>query len=197
MTEAPQRRERQDAVKNRGHILRVAQELFDRFGVETVSMNRIAQEAGVGAGTLYRHFGNKSELCFALIQDRIATFSEELAALVAADEDPRVTFGRMVRSYLRFKESKALLFKGMEEAAAHTGGPKQSPAYHIMRQPFVELFERAARVEGIETPVNPVFHADLLLSALIGDALRYQQEEHHLTTEEFAEGVCRVFYPHG
>ena len=58
MTEQAPRRERQDAVKNRARILETAHDLFARYGVESVSMNRIAQEAEVGAGTLYRHFGS-------------------------------------------------------------------------------------------------------------------------------------------
>lgn len=193
---AAPRRERQDAVKNRSRILAIAQDLFDRYGVEEISMNRIAQEAGVGAGTLYRHFASKSDLCFALIQDRIVAFTGELDALVAAGSNPRETFKQMVLAHLRFKESKAALFKGMEQAAARTGGPKQSPVYHLLRQPFVELFERAARDEAIPHPLNATFRADLLLSVLIGDSLRYQQEEHHLTKEQFADGIVEVYYPH-
>ncbi|MCX5389209.1 TetR/AcrR family transcriptional regulator [Streptomyces sp. NBC_00094] len=70
--------ERSDAARNRLRILIAAQTLFDRDGVESVSMDRIAAEAGVGKGTLFRRFGSKAGLAAALLdaqdsrlQDRI------------------------------------------------------------------------------------------------------------------------------
>ena len=60
---------RSDAVKNRELLLQTASDLFDQLGVEVVSMSQIAQEAGVGKGTLYRHFTNKAEICRTLLDN--------------------------------------------------------------------------------------------------------------------------------
>ncbi len=65
LTEA--RPTRADALKNRAHLLEVARDLFEKQSVEAVSMTAIAEAAGVGKGTLYRHFENKNELCMALL----------------------------------------------------------------------------------------------------------------------------------
>lgn len=64
--------ERSDAARNRLRILTAARALFDREGVESVSMDAIAAEAGVGKGTLFRRFGSKAGLAAALLdtQDR-------------------------------------------------------------------------------------------------------------------------------
>ena len=69
------RKPRTDAQRNRERILEVAKEAFTRYGVST-SLDDIAKEAGVGAGTLYRHFPTRD----ALIEAVYRTEVEKLAA---------------------------------------------------------------------------------------------------------------------
>ena len=61
--------ERADAARNRARILDAAAKLFQRDGVDAVSMDAIAAEAGVGKGTLFRRFGSKAGLAAALLND--------------------------------------------------------------------------------------------------------------------------------
>ncbi|WP_431909955.1 TetR/AcrR family transcriptional regulator [Nonomuraea jabiensis] len=94
-------KERADAARNREKVLAAAARLFAEKGVEAVSMDAVAAAAGVGKGTLFRRFGDKSGLAVALLdarerdlQQRIlsgppplgpgAPASERLAAFVAA-----------------------------------------------------------------------------------------------------------------
>ncbi len=58
---------RADARRNHRLVIEAAAKLFAQYGVEAVSMTQIAQEAGVGKGTLYRNFPNKVSLCYALL----------------------------------------------------------------------------------------------------------------------------------
>jgi AcrR family transcriptional regulator len=74
-TAARERRLRPDALRNRTHILDVAQQHFAEHGV-TGSLDAIAKRAGVGPGTLYRHFPNRDALLDALLTAR----AEELVA---------------------------------------------------------------------------------------------------------------------
>ncbi len=74
-TTARERRPRTDAQRNRAHILDVAERHFAEHGV-TSSLDAIAKRAGVGAGTLYRHFPNRDALLDALLTAR----AEELVA---------------------------------------------------------------------------------------------------------------------
>lgn len=64
------RRERADAARNRAAILRAAAALFAEQGVAEVSMDQIAAAAGVGKGTLFRRFTDKSGLAVALLDER-------------------------------------------------------------------------------------------------------------------------------
>jgi AcrR family transcriptional regulator len=69
------RKPRTDAQRNRERILEVAKQAFTRYGANT-SLDDIAKEAGVGAGTLYRHFPTRD----ALIEAVYRTEVEKLAA---------------------------------------------------------------------------------------------------------------------
>jgi AcrR family transcriptional regulator len=69
------RKPRTDAQRNRERILEVAKEAFSRFGANA-SLDDVAKEAGVGAGTLYRHFPTRD----ALIEAVYRTEVEKLAA---------------------------------------------------------------------------------------------------------------------
>lgn len=60
-SKTPERKPRTDAQRNRERILEVAKGAFTRFGANT-SLDDIAKEAGVGPGTLYRHFATRDAL---------------------------------------------------------------------------------------------------------------------------------------
>ena len=71
-------RERSDAARNRELILAAARRLFDEEGPAAVSMDRVAEEAGVGKGTLYRRFGDRAGLALALLDAREREFQEQV-----------------------------------------------------------------------------------------------------------------------
>jgi AcrR family transcriptional regulator len=86
---AAKRRTRADALQNRGRIVEVAKEAFREFGAEA-SLDEIARQAGVGAGTLYRHFPSRDALIEAVFHAEVeklaeaaAKFSERMAPVEA------------------------------------------------------------------------------------------------------------------
>jgi AcrR family transcriptional regulator len=70
--------ERADAARNREKVLAAAARLFAEKGVEGVSMDAIAAEAGVGKGTLFRRFGDKSGLAVALLDSRESELQQRI-----------------------------------------------------------------------------------------------------------------------
>jgi AcrR family transcriptional regulator len=70
--------ERADARRNRVKILAAAERLFAEHGCDGVSMDAVAAEAGVGKGTLYRRFGDRSGLARAILDQRDREFQEQL-----------------------------------------------------------------------------------------------------------------------
>jgi AcrR family transcriptional regulator len=71
-------RERADAARNRAKVLAAASELFARHGVLNVSMDTIATAAGVGKGTLFRRFGDRSGLALALLDESERQMQERI-----------------------------------------------------------------------------------------------------------------------
>ncbi|GHE45194.1 TetR/AcrR family transcriptional regulator [Streptomyces vinaceus] len=72
----PPPKERADAARNRAAVLEAAARLFAEQGVEAVSMDQVAAAAGVGKGTLFRRFGDKSGLAAALLDARERVLQE-------------------------------------------------------------------------------------------------------------------------
>jgi AcrR family transcriptional regulator len=83
MTERPLRA---DAVRNRRLVLSAAADAFAEQGMD-VSIAEIAQRAGVGKGTVFRHFATKEDLLAAIAYDRFAELIEVAESLLDA-EDP-------------------------------------------------------------------------------------------------------------
>jgi AcrR family transcriptional regulator len=76
---------RSDALRNRAKLVAAARELFARNGV-AVSVEEITHRAGVGMGTLYRHFKTKDELIDAVLEDAFAEILALGERAAAADD---------------------------------------------------------------------------------------------------------------
>jgi len=74
----PRRKARTDALRNRELILEVAKDAFARCGAQT-SLDEIAKQAEVGAGTLYRHFPSREELLKAVYRTEIESWPRHSA----------------------------------------------------------------------------------------------------------------------
>jgi AcrR family transcriptional regulator len=89
---------RADARRNRARILQAARELFASDEPE-VQMDDIARRAGVGVGTVYRHFPDKEALMGELVRERFGLFNERLGEAVADEgADPFEALADVLRA---------------------------------------------------------------------------------------------------
>jgi AcrR family transcriptional regulator len=86
---------RKDAARNRERILEAARDLFSQRGL-SASLNDIAHHAGVGVGTVYRHFPDKDQLVEGLFEQRIEALVTRMEQALA-DPDP----WRALTSFIR------------------------------------------------------------------------------------------------
>ena len=91
---APIRSMRADAIRNREAVIEAARALMATEGLDA-QMDDIARAAGVGVGTVYRHFPTKDDLIFALAEHRFQRLAE-FATEALAEEDPGPAFERFL-----------------------------------------------------------------------------------------------------
>ncbi|MCF3965212.1 TetR/AcrR family transcriptional regulator [Streptomyces fuscigenes] len=103
MPESVNEPSRADAVRNRDRILQVAHEAFAESGA--TSLNAIAKRAGVGAGTLYRHFPTREDLILAVYRRDVLELSRSVSAALAgkAPLDAFRAWFRELAAYVRVK----------------------------------------------------------------------------------------------
>jgi AcrR family transcriptional regulator len=87
----PARPQRADAARNRARVLEVAYETFAAEGLG-VPIDEIARRAGVGAGTVYRHFATKADLFRAVIEDRFSRIVDDGRAVLASGDPGEALF---------------------------------------------------------------------------------------------------------
>lgn len=106
---------RADARRNREKVLRAAQDAFATSGYG-VPLDEIAARAGVGPGTVYRHFPSKEELFAAVVTARVSDLVEE-ARRRSGDADP----GQAFFGFLGLIRQDAAAKRDLPEAIAITG----------------------------------------------------------------------------
>jgi AcrR family transcriptional regulator len=107
---------RADAARNRARVLKVAYETFAAEGL-AVPIDEIARRAGVGAGTVYRHFPTKEDLYCAVIEDRLNRIVEDGRALLASGDPGHALFAFLRSMVLQWGATD----RGLAEALAGLG----------------------------------------------------------------------------
>lgn len=172
---------RADAIKNREKLLRTAADLFEADGVESVSMTQIAQEAGVGKGTLYRHFADKNEICQALLDAEQRDLQERTLAYSRANPDPCTALRWFVGEVARFVDrNDDLLFAGAEAGSASLIA---YPAHRWWRQTIRGLLAR------MDVPGDTDYMADTLYTLLDVNTIRFQRRELGYDLDRILDGL--------
>ncbi|MGC9194822.1 MAG: TetR/AcrR family transcriptional regulator [Syntrophobacteraceae bacterium] len=106
--EAPLLPPRQDAKER---ILEAALEVFSQKGFHTATMDEIAEKAGVGKGTLYRHFETKKKLFAALVRIRLDELEKNSEEVIDANEDVLAMISNYIRIYFQFFDQNQRLYR--------------------------------------------------------------------------------------
>ena len=188
-SEGTPRRLRADAQRNIDSLLEAAKAVFATSGVDAPA-KEIADLAGVGVGTLYRHFPQRSDLVTAVFQREVDACADAAPALTA-EYQPGVALARWLHRYTEFVATKRGLAK-----ALHSGDPAFDalPGYFMRRlEPTLgSLLEAAAASGEIRADITPryLLHAVANLCLPVpGEGIAYSQRMVALLIDGLRYGV--------
>ncbi|QPZ37546.1 TetR/AcrR family transcriptional regulator [Paramicrobacterium chengjingii] len=139
------RAKRADAQRNEVVLLEAAAALFVECGVD-VPVRRIAEKAGVGTGTIYRHFPNRSDLVIAVYRHQVEDCAEAGPRLLGSAESPYAALVEWVDLFVDFLVTKHGLASAMRNDGKGYEGPH---AYFIDRlEPVCGDLLAAAKESG-------------------------------------------------
>jgi AcrR family transcriptional regulator len=163
------RKPRADAVRNRERVLEAAKAVFSAGGPDA-SLEAVARRAGVGIGTLYRHFPTREALFEAVYRREVEQLGE-LSEQLKSEPQPVEALRRWLRSNVEFVATK----KGMSAALALAAHGKSSEliafSFERLTKAVGALLDRAVAAGEIRADVSP----EDLLRALIGMCYLHDQ----------------------
>jgi AcrR family transcriptional regulator len=169
------RRLRADAQRNIDSLLEAAKAVFGTSGVDAPA-KEIADLAGVGVGTLYRHFPQRSDLVKAVFQREVDACADAAPALASAYE-PGAALAKWLHRYTEFLATK----RGLA-TALHSGDPafEALPGYFMGRLgPALRSLLEAAAASGeirADTSAKDLLYAVATLSLPVaGEGVAYSQ----------------------
>lgn len=142
---------RADARRNRARVLEAAAEAFAAEG-PSVPLDEIARRAGVGAGTVYRHFPTKEELLAAVLVARMETMLGEVRSALAAPDPGRAFYTFFVTMTVDAQDkmdlADALTSQGIDIRAA------VGDITAVLKSALADLLRRAQEAEEVRPDVT-------------------------------------------
>jgi AcrR family transcriptional regulator len=151
---------RVDAQRNRARILEAAEVLLAAEGIEA-PVDGIAEKAGVGVGTLYRHFPTKEKLCEAVLLERLSRLTLDARALADAEDPAAAFFG-----FLEHVVAEAAAKRDLLVAVMGAGVEFEVAAADVkegLREAMDTLLRRAQSAGGVRSDVSA-----LMVMSLVG-----------------------------
>jgi AcrR family transcriptional regulator len=162
------RKPRADAVRNRERVLEAAKAVFSAGGADA-SLEAVARAAGVGIGTLYRHFPTREALFEAVYRREVQQLAD-LAEQLKQEASPVDALRQWMRSNVEFVATK----KGMSAAlalAAYKNSELYSFSFDQLTRAVGGLLDRAVAAGEIRDDISP----EDLIRALVGMCYMHDQ----------------------
>jgi AcrR family transcriptional regulator len=155
------RKLRADSIRNRERVLEAATEIFSAGGPQA-SLEAVARLAGVGIGTLYRHFPTREDLFEAVYRHEVDLLGD-LAEQLAGDSDPVEALRKWLHANVRLVAAKKGMIEGLQ-LVAHGSSELKAYSFERLTGAIRLLLERGVAADEIRADVPP----EDLLRTLVG-----------------------------
>lgn len=172
---------RADAQRNRRILLDTAERLFEQEDIESVTMSAIAKKAGVGKGTLYRHFADKADLCHALLDEDMREFQAATLENMRYLDSPTKTLHQFLADAVQYTFDHMNLLREVSNIAGVE--TLQHPAHLWWWQTIRGLVAR------IDPDGDASYIADVLYVMLDVQTIRFQRHTQRYENDRILEGI--------
>lgn len=181
----PQPEPRRDAARNRELLIDAAQRLFAERGVDAVSMDAVAQAAGVGKGTVFRRFGSRAGLLQALLDHDETELQQSFMfgpPPLGPGGDPAHRLTEYGKARMQLIARHGDLLRGAEQAARD---PYDEPPWRVSAMTVRAMLVDAGRTEradvwaaALMATLSPAWVLHQLRSGVSQDELENVWAEH-------------------
>jgi polyketide synthase 12 len=164
---AAPRAERADAARNRAHLLATARQILAEQGPDTLTMDGLADRAGLGKGTVFRRFGTRAGIFQALLDDAERAFQEQVLAGPpplgpgAAPLDRLIAYGRARAGFLL--ENRQIARAALDGSQPVPAGPKTPLSQVHIRMLLGQIPLGAADLDILAVQLTAALDGPLLL----------------------------------
>jgi AcrR family transcriptional regulator len=184
------RQERADAARNREAILAAAADLFDREDPQAVSMTDIAAAAGVGKGTVFRRFGDRTALIKTILQPRAVALRDAVTS-GPPPLGPGGSPNEALQSYLDALFDFFWANRGLMRALGH-----RSPnAYYTNPASQFWIAELTRRLTAARPDDDATYLAHTVFSTLRADVIDYLTTTLHMPPDRIRTGLHHLAAP--
>jgi len=198
VTWGPSRAERADAARNRRLLLATAREMLADEGADKLTMDGLAERAGLGKGTVYRRFGTRAGIFHALLDDDERALQERVLSGPpplgpgAPPADRLIAYGRARIEFLvGHREIARAALNGREHVPAGSESPMSRAHIRLL---LGELPVGAADLDVLATQLTAALDGPLLLylsAATLSRTAQQFSERFGRGWEDLIHRVCR------
>lgn len=163
--------------ENRAALIAAARAVFDERGADA-PLSAVAKRAGVGQGSLYRHFPSRYALALAVLEENMA----QIEAMAARPESTL----REVADLVTHQTEGTAAF--LQVAAAHGDDDRMAAFSQRLRETFASKWNHADSFVGAETTLDDLM---LAITMIAGVALQVPREQRHVLVTRAWEVLLR------
>ena len=176
------RAERADAARNRRHLLAVASEMLADVGADKLTMDGLAERAGLGKGTVFRRFGSRAGIFRALLEEAESDFQEQ----VLSGPPPLGPGAAPLDRLIAYGQARVCFLIGNRDIARGTldgSEPRPAGARTPMSQPHIRMLLGQLELGGADLAM-----LSLQLTAALDGPLMLYLSDHDLSKSNASGG---------